>query len=229
MDQYIERMLKEFENGKISRRQLIQTLAIGATAFAAGETAFSAPTTLGFHTICVNHISYSVSGADYGKARDFYVKLLGMDYPADMDTGGQAYLPFGPKEAGTFMLPRGGRDPNAGPAPAGGGGGGGGRGGARGASGASGAFAGRGGARGASGASGGRGGDNAGGGRGNAAPPLTVVVDQVGYTISNWDKKKVEEALKKFGLDPKPDGESFHVVDPFGMDVQISGPKVSAY
>jgi hypothetical protein len=55
------------------------------------------------------------------------------------------------------------------------------------------------------------------------------VVDQVGYTVANFDAKKAEAALKKFGLDPKKDGDSFHIVDPFGLDVQICGDKVSAY
>jgi catechol 2,3-dioxygenase-like lactoylglutathione lyase family enzyme len=217
MDQFIGRMLSEFEAGKMSRRQLIQTLAVATIAFGAGETAFAAdPATLGFSTICVNHISYQCSGTDYGKARDFYVKLLGMDYPPNMDTGGQAYLPFGPKEAGTFMLPRGGRDPNAGPAPERGGGG-------RGA-------AGRGG-RGAAGRGGAAGAENAeGGGRGPQEKiPLTVVVDQVGYTVANFNVKKAGEALKKFGLDAKQDGDAFTFVDPFGMEIQISGDKLNAY
>jgi hypothetical protein len=226
MDNFVEKMLSEFERGKISRRQLIQTLAIAATAVGAGETLLAepaAPATLGFHTICVNHISYSVAGKDYGVARDFYVKLFGMDYPPDQDTGGQAYMPFGPREAGTFMLPRGGRDPNAGPAPERG---------ARGegaAGGGDGRGAGGGGGRGAGGAAArGNAQGNRGGG-GAPRPPLTVVVDQFGLTVANFDAKKTEEALKKMGLDPKKDGDSFRVVDPFGMELTVSGPKVSAY
>jgi hypothetical protein len=209
MDRFVENMLKEFEGGKMSRRQLIQTIAAAATIYGAGEEAFAAPApaTLGFNTICCNHISYSVTGTDYGKARDFYIKVFGLDYPEDKDGGNQAYLPFGPKEAGTFMLPRGGNDPNAAPAaPRGAGGGG------------------RGGAR------GGAAGSTAGGA--DAAPargPVTVTVDQVGYQVANLDVKKAGEALKKFGLDPKPDGDSLHITDPFGMELQICGNKISAY
>ena len=58
---------------------------------------------------------------------------------------------------------------------------------------------------------------------------MTVVVDQFGLTVANFDAKKTEEALKKMGLDPKKDGDSFRVVDPFGMELTVSGPKVSAY
>ena len=218
MDQFLESMLKEFESGKISRRQLIQTVAIAATAYAAGEATMAEaapPTTLGFHTIGVNHISYSVTGKDYGVARDFYVKTFGFDYVPSQDNGGQCYLPFGPKDNGTFLLPRGGRDPNAGPAPERGGGGGG----------AAAAGGGRGG-RGA-GAAGGAGG----GGNNNAPPPqpTTMIVDQFGLTIANFDAKKTEEALKKAGLDPKKDGESFHVVDPFGMELVVGSTKMSTY
>src|SRR5436190_18301923 len=110
MDKFIAKVLAEFEGGKITRRQLIQTIAVAATAFSAGIEVEAAPT-LGLRTISVNHISYGCP--DYTKARDFYVKLLGMDYPPDMDSGGQACLPFGPKVSATFMLPRGGRDVNA--------------------------------------------------------------------------------------------------------------------
>src|SRR5690242_1381753 len=224
MDRFIANLLKQFEDGKLTRRELIQTIALSAAACGAGvEAAAKESTTLGFHTIAVNHVSYDVAGpgADYSKARDFYVKLFGMDYPEEHDSGGQAYMPFGPREAGTFMLPRGGRDPNAAPAPprgeaaGGAGGGGGGRG------------------RGAGGGGTARGGDarggDAAGGRGQgggAQQQRRAAIDQIGIRVANYDKKKAETALKKFGLDPKPgEGDSFHVVDPFGMDVQIGGNK----
>ena len=56
-----------------------------------------------------------------------------------------------------------------------------------------------------------------------------MTVDQVGYQVASLDIKKAEEALKKMGLDPKPDGDSLHIVDPFGMELQICGNKISAY
>src|SRR5579872_2168814 len=84
----------------MSRRQLIQSLAMAATAAAAANPAASAEGK-GFKAVTVNHISYQV--ADYAKTRDFYVDLLGMKVSGD--TGRQCNLSFGD----TFLLPRNGR------------------------------------------------------------------------------------------------------------------------
>lgn len=226
MHSFISSLLKEFEEGHMTRRQLIQSIAMSAAACSIGAEAASAgPTTLGFHTIAVNHVSYDVTGTDYGKARDFYIKLFGMDYPDEHDNGGSAYEVLGPREAGTFFITRGPvRDPNAAPAPprgdaAGGGGGGGGRG--RGGAGDDAARGGRG--------AGGAGGDAPQRGGGGQQQQRRAAIDQIAITVANWDKKKAEAALKKVGLNPQPDGESFHVVDPFGMDLQICSPKINTY
>ncbi len=49
-------------------------------------------------------------------------------------------------------------------------------------------------------------------------------IDHVAYTIDTWDKAAVEAELKRRGFDPRPDTDnSFHIVDPDGFDVQISG------
>ena len=49
-------------------------------------------------------------------------------------------------------------------------------------------------------------------------------VDHIAYTIETWDKNAVEAELKRRGLSPRPDTEdSFHVKDPDGFDLQISG------
>jgi catechol 2,3-dioxygenase-like lactoylglutathione lyase family enzyme len=62
--------------------------------------------------------------------------------------------------------------------------------------------------------------------RGDRKPPL---VDHIAYTIDNWDKDKVEAALKARGLQPRPDTpNSFHVKDPDGFDLQISGTGMTA-
>jgi catechol 2,3-dioxygenase-like lactoylglutathione lyase family enzyme len=59
-----------------------------------------------------------------------------------------------------------------------------------------------------------------------AGPPL---VNHIAYTIENWDKNAVEAELKRRGLDPRPDTEnSFHVKDPDGFDLQISGKDMKA-
>ena len=42
--------------------------------------------------------------------------------------------------------------------------------------------------------------------------------------IDTWDKAAVEAELKRRGHTPRPDTEnSFHITDPDGFDVQISG------
>lgn len=97
MEQIIDQMLRAFEEGKVTRRQLVRTLA--ATAAAAAPVA--AAEGKGFKAVTVNHISYQV--ADYAKTRDFYADLLGMK--VTQDTGRQCYLSFGD----TFLLPRNGR------------------------------------------------------------------------------------------------------------------------
>lgn len=60
----------------------------------------------------------------------------------------------------------------------------------------------------------------------NATVPL---IDHIAYTIDGWDKDKVEAELKRRGLNPRPDTEdSFHVKDPDGFDLQISGKNMKA-
>ena len=49
-------------------------------------------------------------------------------------------------------------------------------------------------------------------------------VDHFAITIDNWNREVVEAELNRRGLQPTPDGEtSFHVKDPDGFDLQISG------
>jgi hypothetical protein len=51
----------------------------------------------------------------------------------------------------------------------------------------------------------------------------------VAYTIGNWNKDTVEAELKHRGLQPQPDTQnSFHVKDPDGLDLQISGKDMKA-
>jgi catechol 2,3-dioxygenase-like lactoylglutathione lyase family enzyme len=100
MEQIISKLLRDFEEGKMNRRQLIQSLALTATVAAGAAPAAKAEGT-GFKAVTVNHISYRV--ADYAKTRDFYADLLGMG--VKQDTGRQCYMTFGD----SFLLPRNGR------------------------------------------------------------------------------------------------------------------------
>jgi catechol 2,3-dioxygenase-like lactoylglutathione lyase family enzyme len=91
MEHIIAKLLQDFEHGKMSRRQLIQTLALAVTpAFTASAVPPPAPGK-GFKAIAVNHISFGV--ADYARTRDFYSDLLGMK--VTFDDGKQCYLTFG--------------------------------------------------------------------------------------------------------------------------------------
>ena len=60
-------------------------------------------------------------------------------------------------------------------------------------------------------------------------PSNTPRIDHIAYTIDNWDKNAVETELKRRGLKPIADTEnSFHVKDPDGFNLQISGKDMKA-
>jgi catechol 2,3-dioxygenase-like lactoylglutathione lyase family enzyme len=97
MESFIAKLLQDFEQGKMDRRQLIKSLAVAATAAAAAAPAASAAGKP-LEALYVNHISYQVN--DYKKVRDFYVDLLGMK--ATEDDGKQCRLVFG----NNMLIPR---------------------------------------------------------------------------------------------------------------------------
>lgn len=71
MEQTISNMLKSYELGRVSRRQLIQGVAaIVAAAHAAPASAST------FQGVALNHIALRVT--DVQRSRDFYQKHLGM-------------------------------------------------------------------------------------------------------------------------------------------------------
>jgi lactoylglutathione lyase len=86
-------LLDQFERGRISRRQLVQSLTIGMVAASAGTNALAATPAKksAFKAVGVNHISYGVG--DYARTRDFYVDLFGME--VSHDNGKQCILSFG--------------------------------------------------------------------------------------------------------------------------------------
>jgi len=93
MEQIIARLLREFEHGRISRRQLIQSLAATAASsvMATPRAVVAAPDGQVFKAAAFNHVSYQV--ADYRKSRDFYAGLFGMK--VTLDDGMQCRLEFG--------------------------------------------------------------------------------------------------------------------------------------
>jgi catechol-2,3-dioxygenase len=90
MEYIIGKLLEDFEHGKMTRRQLIKTLALTTAAAAAtvGTAEAAAP-----KATYINHVSMQV--ADYTKTRDFYSGLFGMKVTDDNGKT-QCRLEFGP-------------------------------------------------------------------------------------------------------------------------------------
>ena len=95
MEHIISKLLQEYEHGRVSRRQLIRTLALAATATSTVGTAEAAPA----NALSINHVSMQV--ADYTKTRDFYAGLFGMKV-SDDDGKTQCRLTFGDN----ILIPR---------------------------------------------------------------------------------------------------------------------------
>lgn len=92
MEHIIAKLLHQFEQGKLNRRQLIQSLALAATATSASSAVpASAAEGSVIRATNINHVSYQVT--DYAKSRDFYAGLLGMK--VSEDDGKQCRLSFG--------------------------------------------------------------------------------------------------------------------------------------
>jgi catechol 2,3-dioxygenase-like lactoylglutathione lyase family enzyme len=87
MEHLVAKLVQEFESGKLSRRQLIQSLVL--TASLAGAAAADDANII--KATYINHISYQV--ADYAKTRDFYSDLFGMK--VSEDNGKQCHLTIG--------------------------------------------------------------------------------------------------------------------------------------
>jgi catechol 2,3-dioxygenase-like lactoylglutathione lyase family enzyme len=92
MEHIIAKLLQNFEDGKMTRRQLIQSLALAATAASAtGAVPAAAADKYVVKTTYLNHVGYQV--ADYRKSRDWYADLFGMKVV--LDDGKKANLAVG--------------------------------------------------------------------------------------------------------------------------------------
>ena len=92
MEHIIAKLLQNFEDGKMTRRQLIQSLALAATAASAtGAVPAAAADKYVVKTTYLNHVGYQV--ADYAKSRDWYADLFGMKVA--LDDGKKANLAVG--------------------------------------------------------------------------------------------------------------------------------------
>lgn len=98
MEAFAAVKLQEFEQGKISRRGLIETLVAAATATTAG--AAQAAQTPAVKVSNVNHISYT--NPDYHKAADWYSKVFNLEQVND--DGHNVNLPFGTQGTQPFGI-----------------------------------------------------------------------------------------------------------------------------
>jgi len=205
MEQIITKLLRDFEDGFMNRRQLINSLGVAFAAALGGKAIAQTPAGKAagapdspFKTVELDHISYQVT--DYRVTRDFYAELMGMEVKND-DGKAQCELYFGNSmllaRNRRVRAPEAGATPPAAAAPA-----------------APASTTG------------------AGQGRGNR-PPATSLVDHIAYRIYNWDTDQVREELLRRKLlteTARPDTgggipgySSFHVSDPDGFNLQISG------
>lgn len=94
MEQIVANLVSEFEQGKLTRRQLIRSLSLAVTAGTALSAAPAAAAAEGktLQAMYINHVSYQV--ADYARTRDFYAGLFGMRVAED-DGKTQCRLLFG--------------------------------------------------------------------------------------------------------------------------------------
>src|SRR5882762_9670827 len=111
MERFIADLVRNFESGRINRRQFCEAVTLAASVCAMGDAA-KAQTSRGLKMLGINHVSYSC--ADYTKVRDFYVNHLGMQSVPDKDNGSRANLMFGPepgKAASSWLRAMPGRQP----------------------------------------------------------------------------------------------------------------------
>ena len=88
MEQIITKLLRDFEDGFLNRRQLISGLGLAFAAAMGGKAVAQTPAgkpagapDSPFKAIELDHISYQVN--DYRVTRDFYAELMGMEIKND--------------------------------------------------------------------------------------------------------------------------------------------------
>jgi catechol 2,3-dioxygenase-like lactoylglutathione lyase family enzyme len=154
METSIANLLSGYEQGKLSRRQLIQALALMAGTAGAG---ISAPPPAPFPASSVNHIAITVS--DLKKSTEWYKDLFGLK--PEQETDAVSVLAFG----NTVLVLRPGQNAQ-----------------------------------------------NAG------------RISHFCFGVKGFKMAEAEAELKKRGLNPRKDNESYHVTSPDGTDIQISDP-----
>ena len=90
MQKTIDQLVKNFESGQLTRRQLVaQVTGLVTAAVGLGQTTVEAAST--FKAVGLNHIALSVT--DVPKSRDFYVNHLGV--AVSRESSSNCFLTFG--------------------------------------------------------------------------------------------------------------------------------------
>jgi catechol 2,3-dioxygenase-like lactoylglutathione lyase family enzyme len=92
MEGFVAKQVHDYENGKISRRGLIEILTLAATTAYAGNSTGAAEAS-GLDVALVNHVSYTCP--DFRKAADWYSMVFNLDQVGA--TAHDVALPFGKK------------------------------------------------------------------------------------------------------------------------------------
>jgi catechol 2,3-dioxygenase-like lactoylglutathione lyase family enzyme len=92
MEAFVAKQVHDYQNGKISRRWLIESLTLAVTAAGAAKRAGAAERP-GLDATLVNHVSYTCP--DFRKAADWYSKVFNLDQVGATDH--DVALPFGKK------------------------------------------------------------------------------------------------------------------------------------
>ena len=176
MNDPIDRLFRDFDDGRISRRDLLRALGLAALAVpvaafaqggagrgnrAPGDTTHApAPfDATGWKTVWLDHITYQCT--DYKKAAAFYSAVMG--WKVRNDDGKRVVMDMG--DVGGIIMTNGYVAPPPPPAPTGN--------------------------------------DSAGRGRGGQArPPRMAAITNFCWGIDPWNTAKVEAELKKRGLNP---------------------------
>lgn len=219
MNNVIERLFRDFDDGRISRRELLRALGLSLLAVpsiglaqsggrAGGDStggrgrgrAGGAPAdtthaaapfdSTGWKTVWFDHLTYQCT--DYTKAVPFYAAVMG--WKVRSDDGKRCVMEINP-DVGDAVFINGYEPPPPPPAPA------------------------------PADTGGGRGGGRGRGGGGRA--PAMAKISNFAWGIEPWDTNKVEAELKKRGLNPVADHagsdfKSFHITDPDGFDIQVT-------
>jgi hypothetical protein len=156
METTISNLVSSYEQGKLSRRQLIRALALMAGTAGAGIAVPAAPPAP-LPASSVNHIAITVT--DLKKSSEWYKELFGLK--PEQETDSVAVLAFG----NTVLVLRPGQN-----------------------------------------------GQNAG------------RISHFCFGVKGFKMAEAEAELKKRGLNPRKDNESYHVMSPDGTDIQISDP-----